>query len=96
MSQARPGQRSPAVYMSQSRVTEVVNALTVGGISSGVDRSAVRLRPSGRSVRPYVYSSPRLRRTSSIAADRVFLNCRGAVIPAVVPAIWDLGAALLE
>ena len=35
-SQARPGQRSPAVYMSQSRVThEVVNALTAGGISSG-------------------------------------------------------------
>jgi peptidoglycan hydrolase-like protein with peptidoglycan-binding domain len=32
---ARPGQRSPAVYMSQSRVTEVVNALTAGGISSG-------------------------------------------------------------
>ena len=35
-SQARPGQRSPAVYMSQSRVTEVVNALIAGGISSGV------------------------------------------------------------
>jgi peptidoglycan hydrolase-like protein with peptidoglycan-binding domain len=35
-SQARPGQRSPAVYMSQSRVTEVVNALTAGGIGSGV------------------------------------------------------------
>src|SRR5208337_2626423 len=34
-SQARPGQRSPAVYMSQSRVTEVVNALIAGGISSG-------------------------------------------------------------
>ena len=29
--QARPGQRSPAVYMSQSRVTEVVNALVAGG-----------------------------------------------------------------
>ena len=36
MSQARPGQRSPAVYMSQSRVSEVVNALTGGGIGSGV------------------------------------------------------------
>jgi peptidoglycan hydrolase-like protein with peptidoglycan-binding domain len=36
MSQARPGQRSPAVYMSQSRVTEVVNALAGGGTSSGV------------------------------------------------------------
>ena len=36
MSQARPGQRSPAVYMSQSRVAEVVNALTGGGIGSGV------------------------------------------------------------
>ena len=35
-SQARPGQRSPAVYMSQSRVAEVVNALVAGGISSGV------------------------------------------------------------
>ena len=34
-SQARPGQRSPAVYMSQSQVTEVVNALIAGGISSG-------------------------------------------------------------
>src|SRR5208282_1503 len=34
-SQARPGQRSPAVYMSQSRVTEVVNALIAGGIGSG-------------------------------------------------------------
>lgn len=35
-SQARQGQRSPAVYMSQSVVTGVVNALTAGGISSGV------------------------------------------------------------
>lgn len=35
-SQARPGQRSPAVYMSQSVVTDVVNALMAGGISSGV------------------------------------------------------------
>ena len=34
--QARPGQRAPAVYMSQSGVTEVVNALIAGGISSGV------------------------------------------------------------
>jgi peptidoglycan hydrolase-like protein with peptidoglycan-binding domain len=34
-SQARPGQRAPAVYMSQSGVTEVVNALIAGGISSG-------------------------------------------------------------
>jgi peptidoglycan hydrolase-like protein with peptidoglycan-binding domain len=34
-SQARPGQRSPALYMSQSRVTEVVNALVAGGVSSG-------------------------------------------------------------
>jgi peptidoglycan hydrolase-like protein with peptidoglycan-binding domain len=34
-SRARPGQRSPAVYMSQSRVTEVVNALVAGGVSSG-------------------------------------------------------------
>ena len=33
---ARPGQRSPAVYMSQSVVTQVVNALVAGGISSGV------------------------------------------------------------
>jgi peptidoglycan hydrolase-like protein with peptidoglycan-binding domain len=36
ISQTRPGQRSPAVYMSQSRVAEVVNALTNGGIGSGV------------------------------------------------------------
>ncbi len=35
-SHASPGQRSPAVYMSQSQVTEVVNALVAGGISSGV------------------------------------------------------------
>jgi len=35
-SNARPGQRSPAVYMSQSQVTTVVNALTAGGVSSGV------------------------------------------------------------
>ena len=34
--QARPGQRARAVYMSQSGVTEVVNALIAGGISSGV------------------------------------------------------------
>ena len=32
---ARPGQQYPAVYMSQSRVTEVVNALIAGGISAG-------------------------------------------------------------
>jgi peptidoglycan hydrolase-like protein with peptidoglycan-binding domain len=36
ISQTRPGQRSPAVYMSQSRVAEVVNVLTGGGIGSGV------------------------------------------------------------
>jgi len=35
-SQARPGQRSPVVYMSQSNVTTVVNALVAGGVSSGV------------------------------------------------------------
>jgi peptidoglycan hydrolase-like protein with peptidoglycan-binding domain len=35
-SNARPGQRPPAVYMSQSLVTEVVNALTADGIGSGV------------------------------------------------------------
>ncbi len=33
---ARPGQRSPALYMSRSRVTEVVNALIAGGVRSGV------------------------------------------------------------
>src|ERR1700758_1337040 len=33
---ARPGQRPPAVYMSQSVVAEVVNALNAGGVSSGV------------------------------------------------------------
>lgn len=32
----RPGQRHPAVYMSASAVTDVVNALIAGGISSGV------------------------------------------------------------
>lgn len=32
----RPGQREPLVYMSASNVTEVVNALIAGGISSGV------------------------------------------------------------
>jgi hypothetical protein len=31
----RPGQRRPAIYMSRSRVTEVVNALTRAGITSG-------------------------------------------------------------
>jgi len=35
-SRARPGQRSPAVYMSQSVVTAVTGALAAGGISSGV------------------------------------------------------------
>ena len=32
----RPGQRSPAIYMSQSNVTSVVNALIAGGVTSGV------------------------------------------------------------
>lgn len=32
----RPGQRHPAVYMSLSQVTPVVNALVAGGITSGV------------------------------------------------------------
>jgi hypothetical protein len=32
----RPGQRHPAVYMSLSSVTSVVNALVAGGISEGV------------------------------------------------------------
>jgi hypothetical protein len=32
----RPGQRKPAVYCSRSNVTAVVNALTAGGIASGV------------------------------------------------------------
>jgi hypothetical protein len=33
---ARPGQRRPAVYMSRSMVTAVVNALIAGGVTSGV------------------------------------------------------------
>jgi len=32
----RPGQREPAIYMSGSNVTPVVNALIAGGIHSGV------------------------------------------------------------
>jgi hypothetical protein len=32
----RPGQRSPAIYMSASMVTPVVNALIAGGITEGV------------------------------------------------------------
>jgi type IV secretory pathway TrbD component len=32
----RPGQREPAIYMSASNVTAVVNALLAGGIKSGV------------------------------------------------------------
>lgn len=35
-SAARIGQRSPAVYMSASNVTPVVNALIAGGVTSGV------------------------------------------------------------
>jgi hypothetical protein len=33
---ARPGQRKPAIYASRSRITEVCNALTAGGVTSGV------------------------------------------------------------
>jgi hypothetical protein len=33
---SRPGQRRPAIYMSRSQVTPVVNALITGGIKSGV------------------------------------------------------------
>lgn len=33
---ARPGQRSPAIYTSQSNVTNVVNALIAGGVTSGI------------------------------------------------------------
>jgi hypothetical protein len=32
----RPGQRSPAIYMSRAKVSEVVNALIAGGVTSGV------------------------------------------------------------
>ena len=32
----RPGQRHPLIYMSRSQVTAVVNALTAGGVTSGV------------------------------------------------------------
>jgi hypothetical protein len=32
----RPGQRMPAIYASASRITEVVNALISGGITSGI------------------------------------------------------------
>lgn len=32
----RPGQREPCIYMSESRETDVVNALIAGGITSGV------------------------------------------------------------
>jgi Putative peptidoglycan binding domain len=35
-SDKRPGQRSPAIYTSQSNVTNVVNALVSGGITSGI------------------------------------------------------------
>lgn len=34
---ARPGQRTPTVYMSQSTVTPVVNALIAAGIKNGVN-----------------------------------------------------------
>jgi hypothetical protein len=33
---ARPGQREPAIYTSQSNITNVVNALIEGGVTSGV------------------------------------------------------------
>jgi hypothetical protein len=32
----RPGQRSPAIYMSRSNVSAVVNSLIAGGVTSGV------------------------------------------------------------
>jgi hypothetical protein len=32
----RPGQRSPAVYMSRNNVTAVVNALIAGGVTGGI------------------------------------------------------------
>lgn len=32
----RPGQRSPAIYASESNITSVVNALKAGGITSGI------------------------------------------------------------
>lgn len=32
----RPGQRSPAIYMSRSNVSSVVNSLIAGGVTSGV------------------------------------------------------------
>lgn len=32
----RPGQREPAIYMSEANVTAVVNALVAGGVTSGV------------------------------------------------------------
>jgi hypothetical protein len=35
-SAARRGQRSPAIYMSQSNVTPVVNSLIAGGVMSGI------------------------------------------------------------
>lgn len=35
-SAARPGQRRPAIYMSASNVTPVVNALIAGGVKGGV------------------------------------------------------------
>lgn len=33
----RPGQRTPAVYASMSRITHIVNTLIAGGITSGVN-----------------------------------------------------------
>lgn len=33
---ARPGQRRPAIYASASQITNVVNALNAGGVTSGV------------------------------------------------------------
>jgi hypothetical protein len=33
---SRPGQRHPAIYMSRSQVTPVVNALIAGGVTAGV------------------------------------------------------------
>ena len=32
----RPGQRSPAIYASESNITAVVNALIAGGVTSGI------------------------------------------------------------
>jgi hypothetical protein len=97
-SAARPGQRSPAVYMSKDSVTEVVNVLTAGGVtaclwiadystSAGAAASAVEAASGPFPVIGYQYADEGLYDVSAVS--QAWLEAVSEKQPPAPPGQWS-------